>query len=229
MPANRLPRICSSRKKRSLLRGSRATVQTKRKSPAQLPIFVRSQVLAIDVANFVQECMSLGFSPLPEASLVVLASRFIDCADKFMMNGGKISLAYHLSEKHDGRMTQICQDGLGPYANVSTNMEAAYTRSESLLRNKAIYSTNLSSIPESHTIKGTFETGHLGWIVATTEDHSTRRSVSTTRVRSGYANVRTLTSSNDSLPLVCFDTSLRNHDMIRRLWKVSLTEPTGLF
>jgi hypothetical protein len=214
------------------------TDQKKRKSLGQLPIFLRSQVLASDVVDFVQEYMGRGFSPLLEASLVVLASRFIDCADKCIMNGGKISLAYYFSEKHDGRMTQIRQGGLGPYANVSTNMEAAYTHPESRLRRKSLHSTDLFSIPESDTIKESFETGHLGWIVATTEDASTiaatvedasiTEDASTTclpvqigqlvRVSSGFAYVRTLTTSDESLPLVCFDASLRNQDMIRSLW-----------
>jgi hypothetical protein len=192
------------------------TDQKKRKSLAQLPIFLRSQVLASDVVDYVQEFMGHGFSPPLEASLVVLASRFIDCADKCIMNGGKISLAYHFSEIHDGRMTQIRQSGLGPDANVSTNMEAAYTHPGSCwLRKKSLHSTNLSSIPES------FETGHLGWIVATTEDASTTcvpaQKGQSVKVSSGFAYVRTLTTSDESLPLVCFDTSLRNQDMIRRL------------
>jgi hypothetical protein len=206
--------------------------QKKRKSLAQLSILARSQVLASDVVDFIQEYEDRGFSSLPEASLVVLASRFIDCADACMINGGKVSLAYHFSEKHDGRMTQIRQDGLGPYANVSTNMEAAYTHPNR--KKKSLNSSNLPSIPDFNTIKvESFETDHMGWIVATTEDASTicfqAQGGQTVRVVSGFAIVRTLTTSNDSLPLVCFDTSLRNHDMIRRLWKVSLTEPTGLF
>jgi hypothetical protein len=118
---------------------------------------------------------------------------------------------------------------------VSTNTEAAYTHPESWLRKKSLHSTNLSSIPESHTIKGSFETGYLGWIVAITEDASTRWIVSTTKdasttkgasitedasttylpaqeqeqsvkPSSGFAHARTLTLSEDSLALVCFDT-----------------------
>jgi hypothetical protein len=199
--------------------------QKKRKSLAQLPILARSQVLASDVVDFVKNYEDRGFRSLSEASLVVLASRFIDCADACMMTGGKVSLAYHFSEKHDGRMTQIRQDGLGPYANVSTHMEAAYTHpnQRSRLTKNSLNSSSLPSIPESDTIKvESFETDHLGWIVVTTEDVSSigfpAQGGKTIRVSSDFAVVQTLTTSNESLPLVCFGTSLRNDDMVRRLW-----------
>jgi hypothetical protein len=178
-------------------------------------------VLASDIADFVKKYEELGFSSLPEASLVVLTSRFIDCADACLMKGGKVSLAYHLSEKHNERMTQIRQDGLGPYASVSADMEAAYTHPNR--RNKLLIASSLPSISESDTIEVEHGgTNHLGWIVATTEDVSSicfpAQGGQPVRVSSGFAIVRTLTTSIESLPLVCFDTSLCSQDTIRRLW-----------
>ena len=215
--------------------------EKKRKTLAEQSILVRSQVLVNDVASFVKGCKGHGFDTLPEASLVVLASRFIDCADTCIMNGGRVTLAYHFSRKFEWRMTQIRQDGLGSLAPVSTNLEAAYkyqsmsaildARGRPFPRQLPRRFPSLASIPEGDpsVAGGNYESNRLGWIVATIQEGkvSCLDDETTVPLASGSAIVKTLNHSYEALPLICFDAALRKNDIIRRLLNGKFGEATG--
>jgi len=208
------------------------TEEKKRETLGQESVLIRSQVLVSDVGLFVRNCQTHGVDTLEEASHVILASRFIDSADEAVMKGGRVTLAYHFcAELKEESMEQIRKDGLGIKAVVSTNIEAAYLHDQAQgtlwKRRKLPNPFHLSPIQENEIYgEGAESDGrkHVGWIVATIEKpsdcsessfpHPSGRKVA---ISSGSAIARTIKNSNESLPLVCFDASLRKDDVIRRL------------
>jgi len=183
--------------------------EKKRKTMSEETILVRSQILANDILSFVQNCQKTeggdGIDTIQKESLVILASRFIERMDRANMESGKLQIVYHFSEKMESRMRQIRQDSLGPYASVSTNIDAAYNQNGKYCK----YSC-LSTIPEDKQ-----EPNCLGWIVAAVDYPGSQ--AKTVKVSSGCATVRPIINSDECLPLVCFDASLRKKDIIRRL------------
>ena len=208
------------------------TEEKKREALGQESVLIRSQVLVSDIGLFVRNCQSHGVDTLQEASHVILASRFIDSADEAVMNGGRVTLAYHFCAKlKEESMEQIRKDGLGINAVVSTNIEAAYLHDQAQgtlwKRKKRPNPFHLSPIQENEIYGEGAERDerkHVGWIVATIEKpsdcsessfpHPSGRKVA---ISSGSAIARTIGNSTESLPLVCFDASLRKDDIIRRL------------
>lgn len=200
--------------------------EKKRKVLSQQPVLVRARVLTNDIMSFVEGCKVLnkdtlagtGFSTLPKANLVVLASSFIDFMETIP---GRLSLCYHFSKKLVWRMTQIRQDSFGPNEIFSTNVEAAM-QSGSRWPKYRFKSSSMYPIPENEAVSNN-ESGYLGWIAVIGGD-TTDRNVNAT---SGTAILKKVARSYQALPLVCFDASLRNEDIIRRLLNGKFS--TGLF
>ena len=197
--------------------------EKKRDWLGQQPVLFRAQTLANDILTVVKCCQltmpyaktveaeRTGFSALPQANLAVLASRFIDYVDEFggqMYDSYQIKLCYCYTSKDACRMQQIRQDGFGPNFKFGSVPEATG-------RPGFRFRPGLRTIPEN----GGYGIGecqpHQGWIVAIVVND--RLDCQSVRVSSGSAEVFRRKKSYESLPLVSFDATLANEDIIRRL------------
>lgn len=178
--------------------------EKKRKTMEEQPLLVRSSILARDICNCatsfcVQQSSKDPIAPsccftLPEASLQVLASRFIDVVDKYKKGLMRLSLVYHFASKSTLRMTQIRQDGFGPHKSFYVDILVAY-------QNAMVFS---STIPEEKPESVSAEDNRLGWLVLLAERRGVKDSLHVPKVRS-------IDDSSQALPLAYFEPSLR-HD-----------------
>lgn len=195
--------------------------EKKRKSLRQQSLFVQAQALTSDITRFVETCKivssvddeKMGYCTLPSA--VILASRFIE----FVNNGyhpfhAPVHVCFHFSLKYDWRMTQIRQDGFGPNAIFSSSADAALRAAcdqpmkQSLKRLSSSAYPLLEAIPENEAASASHEATFLGWIAATVERSEEGSDLETPT---------TFSNPSQTFPLVCFDASLRDHDIVRRL------------
>lgn len=185
--------------------------EKKRKMLDQQPLIVRAQVLTNDIIRFVENYSKVetGFCTLPESSLGMLSSRFIEFIQSNQHQRATVTVGYHFSDKW--RMTQIVQNGFGPNQRFSSNVDAAWQEGgcfQSLFASRS----RASSIPENEAV----DTEYLGWFVAVAEgcDDSFKEVRATS---DNTAIVETRFDSYQSLPLLCFDASMRNQGRIELL------------
>jgi hypothetical protein len=202
--------------------------EKKREDMHEKPLLERAWALTSDVLTFLQSVQEYngsvtlhsksfhptnGIATIPEVDLLHLTSSFIPTAQ-----GSKdsISFAYVFTLKES--FHYVCKNGFNAPVQVSEHVEAAFTEGfthadistsdGSQLGRNPVYAVS-EDIPED------IATSRLGWIVAVT-NHSSG-SERSAKVSSGTAPVITLTRKSDCLPLVCFDASIRDKDIVRRL------------
>ncbi|CAB9514845.1 expressed unknown protein [Seminavis robusta] len=198
--------------------------EKKRKNLNQQPILVRARTLADDIISALNRCLSskqredVAFSALPHASLTILASRFIECVDQFLVPdhhqsiGSElpIKLCYCFTEKASWRMTQIRQDGFGSNAAFGSTPEAACKAFKAHPR-----LPGLPSIPENCTSnlwnRNVVPSETHGWIAVIVSGQNF------SAVDGGIAEIFRRPSSAQSLPLATFDATLMHDDTIRVL------------
>lgn len=175
---------------------------------------MRSQILVNDVESVVSRCTGgksnyVGVRTIRNERFVILASRFIENAAWAKQQGGRVQMLYHFSTTTLSHMMQFSHDELCPLASLSSNAEAAYTYCHPNMI--------LSSIQQNSEFDpDSAKSNRLGWIVVAVE-HNLNVGERRVKISSGYATIRRLENAADCLPLVCFDASLRNNDIIRRL------------
>lgn len=183
--------------------------EKKRKALAQMPLLAQGRHLSEQVVQFVSQYHNLGFSALPVPSLTILATRFIDCVQE--LNSTRVMLSYHFSANTYSRMTQIRQDGFGPLARTSENMEVAFRYFGRVSTGQMARTT--PTILENCCEATGRRSDLLGWIVATVR----RGNEYLVPAPSGSARVQEAAESRHIFPLVAFDASLRGRDEIRAL------------
>jgi hypothetical protein len=202
--------------------------EKKRKNMREQPLLERARALTSDVLGFLQSVQGKGesfswnsksFHPmkgiaaLPAVDLLHLTSSFIPAAE-----GSKdsISFAYVFTLKES--FNYICKNGFNSPVQVSNHIEAAFTEGFTHAGISTCKGSRLGRNPVYAVCEDSPEdiaTTRLGWIVAITNQSS--GSERSAEVSSGTAPVSTLSSRSDCLPLVCFDASIRDNDIIRRL------------
>ena len=202
--------------------------QKKRRSLGQETVLFRAQTLSNDILSVIEACRmttpshcnteGVGFCALPHASLTVLASRFIDCVDEMtdptqdFVN--PVTLCYCYTGKDAHIMSRIRQDGFGPCARFGSTPEAALKAFSKYGLGRFKFSGTLETIREQGCSDNTPHAPAVqGWIAAIV---SSGRS-SSVPVSSGNALVYARKRSVQSLPLVSFDATLFEKDIIRRL------------
>ena len=190
--------------------------EKKRKALSQLIILSRSSMLVNDIERVVSShsfCSRIGMLPVPR--MAVLGSKFIERADNAKISGAtKVSVAYQFSPK-----CNLGQKSFGPATMVSNNIEAAF--SCSLRNDKLLLRKRGRRLPPIHegsagVANSKEEMEYLGWIVAIVDENHTKQIVNIHGF-SGSAELKRPHLSSDILPLVYFEASLRNQDIIRRL------------
>lgn len=189
--------------------------ERKRKSMSQQPLLVQAQMLAVDIVHFCERHTYTGIEAMPEMDLVPQGARFIEYAKS---TGFRVTLAYHFSRKMDvGDSSQrIRTQGLHNQATVSNNIDGALEHCRNPLA-VGRHRRRLAAIPEDSEAEAQLEANYLGWIVAiAVDDADVAQSSVEVPVSSGSALVYTVTTEQ-SLPLVSFDASIRKHDIFRIL------------
>ena len=203
--------------------------QKKRRFLGRETVLFRAQTLASDIISVLEACRmttsphcdTVGFCALPHASLTVLASRFIDCVDEMTDPTQEfvtpVTLCYCYSGKDGHTMGRIRQDGFGAGARFGSTPEAAlkaFSKYGDYGLGRSMFGGGLETIREQGGLDGSPRAPAIqGWIAAIV---SSGRS-SSVPVSSGSALVYARKRSVQSLPLVSFDATLIEKDIIRRL------------
>ena len=179
----------------------------KRNLLGQQPLLSRSQLLSSEICHYVNnlnrhEQMVGVFSALPEASLTVLASRFLNVVDQMRTERDpSMAMCLHFSNKQSWRLTQIRQDGFGASSFLSNNMSSALVAPSGGMK-------SISETKESGSKDSNLDSGLMGWI-ALVVSHPPKR----TRSTSAISDHVVLKDSSQALPLIYCDASvMRNPD-----------------
>jgi len=205
--------------------------ELKRKALAAETILVRSQVLIDDVESFVSnycqqhtenESGVVDVETIPKEPHVILASRFIEHADRAQMEGGLLEFVYHFTKNTPSRLKQIRQTGLGPYASVSTNVEAAFQNPERYAYAPPPTASEKEAGAQCSDDEKSHKDDLVGWIAVVVVDPKDTRCYSNLQqermVKIGGINfkakIQAIIHSGECLPLACFGASLRHSDRL---------------
>ena len=205
--------------------------EKKRKTLYQRTIFGQASILATDVQARVDTAKCRGVATFSIPDLTLHASRFINhwlhqqneiLQQQNAQQRPTVYLTYHFSSIG---FNQVRVLGLRNFGFVSENMQAAYSNGlEQVLPSQQQVETAvlprspaLYTIPEVENAEIVDGTDKLGWIVATIGGGERPRSVKSVRVSSGTAQITAFDFALTCFPLVAFDASLREDDVIRRL------------
>ena len=205
--------------------------EKKRKTLYQRTIFGQASILATDVQARVDTAKCRGVATFSIPDLTLHASRFINhwlhqqneiLQQQNAQQRPTVYLTYHFSSIG---FNQVRVLGLRNFGFVSENMQAAYSNGlEQVLPSQQQVETAvlprspaLYTIPEVENAEIVDGTDKLGWIVATIGGGERPRSAKSVRVSSGTAQITAFDFALTCFPLVAFDASLREDDVIRRL------------
>lgn len=210
--------------------------EKKRSNISMQPLLVQSQLLSDDITDYVQTCLTdnrdtlssnaVGLCANPSGSLNVIMSNFIEYVlackrDASSSCPCKVSVAFHFSRTSESGTSTIRHHGFAASSPFSENanvalIDGSQANRPTMARRSAIA---LTAIPENEVVVDSSESNYLGWIAAIATGEGSKKQFGKGECSEGGKDAAVVTTLNNnySVPLLCFDASLRNHKIIQRL------------
>jgi hypothetical protein len=186
--------------------------ETMRKQIWEQPLLFQAETLTRDILEVVRRYEPFLFNALPEADLMIQASRFIEFARN---PGTTISLAYHFSTNTEQRLDQIRADGFVPPVETTVIEEVTQQSFDD-----SADTHRAPTVSKNGSGEGRDDTpDEMGWILAFLGSaEATSSNDRTLKVTNETRKIWKMVNSTQCLPIICFEPLYAGTDDVCRLY-----------